>query len=97
MKLASRFKRVIALDNSEEMLEKARNTITDNRIDHVEFILGDTTVALNKNLHCDLMIFNMVLHHIPSPAEVFHDASKILNPEGVLLVADLCSHDQDWC
>jgi ArsR family transcriptional regulator len=96
LKLANKFEHVIALDNSEEMLQKARGTITDNSIDHVEFILGDTSVALEKNIHCDLMIFNMVLHHIPSPAEVFHDASKILNAEGVLLVVDLCSHDQDW-
>jgi len=96
LQLADRFKHVIALDNSAEMLQKARGTITDNRIDHVEFIHGDTAVALNKNLHCDLIIFNMVLHHIPSPAEVFQDASEILNPGGFLLIIDLCSHDQDW-
>ena len=94
--LTNKFNSVIALDNSEEMLQKARGTITDNCIDHVDFIHGDTAVALEKNLHCDLMIFNMVLHHIPSPAEVFQDASKILNPGGVLLLVDLCSHDQDW-
>lgn len=96
LNLANKFNRVIALDNSEEMLQKARSTITDNCIDHVEFIHGDTSIALDKNLHCDLMIFNMVLHHIPSPAEVFQDASRILNPGGVLLLVDLCSHDQDW-
>jgi ArsR family transcriptional regulator len=96
LKLANTFQRVIALDNSEEMLEKARGTITKKTIDHVEFIHGDTGVAVRNNLRCDLMIFNMVLHHIPSPAEVFHDAKKILNDNGVLLIVDLCSHDQDW-
>ncbi|MBL4819598.1 MAG: metalloregulator ArsR/SmtB family transcription factor [Gammaproteobacteria bacterium] len=96
LKLANKFNKVIALDNSEEMLEKARNTIKGSAISHVEFIHGDTTVALSKDLHCDLMIFNMVLHHISSPAEVFRDAAKILNPGGVLLIVDLCGHDQDW-
>ena len=96
LSLARRFKKLIALDNSEEMLERARQTIEASNIKDVEFILGDTSVALKQELHCDLMIFNMVLHHIPSPAEVFFDATKILNPAGVLLIVDLCNHDQDW-
>jgi ubiquinone/menaquinone biosynthesis C-methylase UbiE/DNA-binding transcriptional ArsR family regulator len=96
LKLANNFQHVLALDNSQEMLDKARGTITQKLIDHVEFIHGDTSVAVKKDLHCDLMIFNMVLHHIPSPAEVFHDAKTILNDNGVLLIVDLCSHDQDW-
>jgi len=44
----------------------------------------------------DLIVANMVLHHIASPATFFHDARERLVPEGYLLIADLCHHDQDW-
>jgi ArsR family transcriptional regulator len=38
----------------------------------------------------------MVLHHLPSPSQVFHSARELMKPGGQLLIADLCSHDQDW-
>lgn len=96
LQLARTFEHVIALDNSAQMLERARATISAGGIKHVEFIHGDTTHALRLGVHCDLMVLNMVLHHIPSPAEVFMEAARILNPDGVLLIVDLFRHDQDW-
>ncbi len=39
---------------------------------------------------------NMVLHHIPSPAEVFIDIAKVLDEGGQLFITELCSHDQSW-
>ena len=38
----------------------------------------------------------MVLHHVPSPADIFLDASALMNNGGCLVISDLCSHDQDW-
>jgi len=96
VKLAGAFEQVVALDNSEEMLNQARLTLEEHHIDNVEFILGDITRAPRKGLHCDLIILNMVLHHIASPVDVFHEANRLLNPEGVLLLVELISHDQDW-
>ena len=93
--LAGQFHRVIAVDNSKEMLERAKNCIASAQHTNVQFILGDTAVAKKKN-HSDLLILNMVLHHISSPAKTFKEASEILNPGGSLLIVDLCPHDQDW-
>ena len=93
--LATQFERVIAVDNSKEMLERAKNCIASAQRTNVQFILGDTTVAKKKN-RSDLLIFNMVLHHISSPAKTFKEASEILNPGGTLLIVDLWPHDQDW-
>jgi len=94
--LASQFDHIIALDNSPEMLDMARHTIAKAEMNNVSFVLGDTGVAKHQQLRCDLLIFNMVLHHISSPAETFADCAHILNPNGLLLVVDLCRHDQDW-
>jgi DNA-binding transcriptional ArsR family regulator len=96
LKLAGQFDELIALDNSREMLERARSTVRRRKVEHVRFVFGDTATALRKRLHCDLLIFNMVMHHISSPARTFKDAARILNPGGVLLIVDLCSHNQDW-
>lgn len=95
-KLVSLFNNLTALDNSKDMLEKSRETIAATGRDDVQFILGDTAVAKKQGVKSDLIIFDMVLHHISSPANTFKDVAALLNPGGFLLVVELCSHDQDW-
>ncbi len=94
--LAAKFKKLIALDNSKEMLEKSKEAIAKRKFNGVQFILGDTTIARKKDVLSDLIIFDMVLHHISSPTKTFKDSSALLNENGYLLIADLSTHDQDW-
>lgn len=94
--LAAKYKKLIALDNSKEMLEKSRDAIKQAKFSGVQFVLGDTTVARKQEIRSDLIIFDMVLHHISSPAKTFKDSSALLKENGYLLVADLSTHDQDW-
>jgi len=94
--LAERFDHVAALDNSREMLERARSTIKGQRQEHVRFIHGDTTTGVEQDLRADLIVSNMVLHHIPSPAAALQDCARMLKPGGQLLLIDLSRHDQDW-
>ena len=94
--LAAKFKKLIALDNSKEMLEKSKEAIAKRKFNGVQFILGDTTIARKKDVLSDLIIFDMVLHHISSPTKTFQDSSALLNENGYLLIADLSTHDQDW-
>ncbi|MEQ8953175.1 MAG: methyltransferase domain-containing protein, partial [Gammaproteobacteria bacterium] len=77
-------------------LERSRTAVNEADFNHVNFILGDTAVAAKKNLRYDLILFNMVLHHISSPARTFSDCAKLLNENGKLLIIELSSHDQDW-
>ncbi len=94
--LARRFRNLTALDNSKDMLEKSKVAINDTGRSDVEFILGDTAVARKQHVASDLIIFDMVLHHISSPAKTFKDIAALLKPSGFLLIVELCSHDQDW-
>lgn len=94
--LAQRFNMVIALDNSLDMLNRARTSIAEQGLTNVDFIFGDTTVAVQQQLQCDLLVCNMVLHHIPSPAEALDDCAQLLDPGGQMLLIDLSRHDQDW-
>ena len=63
---------------------------------HVDFLLGDTGVAIKQKVYADLIIFDMVLHHISSPAKTFKEVAALLAAGGYLLVIDLNNHDQDW-
>ena len=94
--LATRFEQVYALDNSAQMLEKAAGFTGKLGIANIEFIHGDTKAAQLNGLEVDCAVVNMVLHHIPSPADIFFDLAKIIKAGGQLFVTDLCRHDQDW-
>ena len=94
--LSPRFERVVALDNASEMLATARGLAKEKGLENIDFIHGDTTSGALKGLQADCVVINMVLHHTPSPAEIFHDVADLLAPGGRVLVTDLCSHDQAW-
>lgn len=94
--LAPRFQRVIALDNSREMLEQARRFSRQQGFENVEFLLGDTRESSLAGLGADCVVLNMVLHHVSSPAAIFQDLALALKPGGTLIVTDLCGHDQPW-
>jgi ArsR family transcriptional regulator len=94
--LSRRFEHVIALDTSDEMLNLSRKTVRDHRLSNIEFIHGDTALAVTQALLVDCITLNMVLHHTSDPANIFKDLAQLLNPNGALLVTDLCHHDQSW-
>ncbi|AUM13294.1 metalloregulator ArsR/SmtB family transcription factor [Ketobacter alkanivorans] len=94
--LAGLFHQVTAIDISREMLEKADALRQQQQLDNVTLLQADTEAAIKQGIKVDRIICNMVLHHVPSPADVFEDCAQLLQPGGALIVADLCRHDQDW-
>lgn len=94
--LAQKFSQVVALDSSAEMLSKSKNFSQTQNLRSMEFIHGDTHMLAQKKVLADCIVVNMVLHHTPSPADIFQDLSKALAPGGALLICDLCRHEQAW-
>jgi len=94
--LAGKFSALTALDNSRDMLERSRQAIKKTGTQGVRFILGDTAIAKKKQLRIDLIVFDMVLHHISSPARTFQDCAALMEERGFLLVVELSPHNQDW-
>lgn len=94
--LAQKFSQVVALDSSAEMLSKSKDFSQKQNLRSMEFIHGDTHVLAEKKVLADCIVVNMVLHHTPSPADIFQDLSKALAPGGALLICDLCRHEQAW-
>src|SRR5690606_14019956 len=94
--LARRFTHVVALDNAEGMLERSRAHASRLKLGNIEFIHGDTGDLARHKVLADCIVINMVLHHTPTPADIFQQLSDALTPGGALLVTDLCRHEQDW-
>lgn len=94
--LSGRFSRVLALDNSPEMLAKAQQLAAEVQLGNVAFVEGDTGYLQQHPAVFDCAVANMVLHHTPSPASLLADISNSLKPGGVLLLTELCRHDQSW-
>lgn len=94
--LSEDYRQVYALDNSSNMLERARQFAAGQGLGNVEFLLGESQLAVERELSVDCVVINMVLHHTPSPGDIFCDAATVLRPGGSLIVTDLCRHDQHW-
>lgn len=94
--LAKQFEQVMALDNAPTMLAKAKQFCEQQQLSNIGFINGDTKELREQSHQADCVVMNMVLHHTPSPADIFLDVAQVLNPGGALLITDLCRHDQDW-
>jgi 2-polyprenyl-3-methyl-5-hydroxy-6-metoxy-1,4-benzoquinol methylase len=101
--LAAQFAHITAIDNSAIMLDRAKSVVSQQYRHKVDFRHTDIEQAASTSTsktaqpeHYDLMVLNMVLHHMPSPASVFASARQLLAPGARLLVIDLCPHNQDW-
>ena len=94
--LSTAFDEVIAIDNSEAMLTKARQLGSHQGLRNIEFVLGDTGTLRDFPKRFDCAVVNMVLHHTPSPQQIFLDLSAALKSEATLVVTELCQHNQEW-
>ena len=94
--LSQNFKAVYAVDNSDEMLARSGKTVARKKLDNVECIHGEIHNLMHQENRFDCIVANMVLHHVPSPADIFGKAARLLKKGGSLLVSDLSRHDQNW-
>lgn len=91
--LAERFGEVIGIDNSPSMLEHTAErtaTFANVRLREQDFF------TLPNARRYDALVAAMVLHHMPSPQRFFKQAQRVLKTKGLLVVAELCRHDNDW-
>jgi len=90
--LARRCKRVIAVDNSERMVEYGARKARKNGLKNLEFRLGDLQNPPLEPASVDLAILSQALHHAEEPIQALQGAGRILRPGGQIMILDLLQH-----
>jgi len=90
--LARRAKRVIAIDNSEKMVEFGAELARKHGVKNLEYRLGDIENIPIKSGTVDLAFFSQALHHAQHPQAAVGEAYRILKPGGRIVVLDLLRH-----
>jgi ArsR family transcriptional regulator len=90
--LARRSKKVIAVDNSEKMVEFGARKAKQNGLKNLEFRLGDLQAPPITPGTIDLAILSQALHHAEAPDKAIAAAAAILKPGGQLVILDLVKH-----
>ena len=90
--MAQRAKRVIAIDNSEKMVEFGAELARTHGIANLEYRLGDLEDVPIRAGTVDLAFLSQALHHAVHPERAIAEAWRILKPGGKIAILDLNRH-----
>lgn len=91
--LAQRAQRVIAVDNSEKMVEFGAELARKHGVKNLEYRAGDLEALPVEDGSVDVAFFSQSLHHAQHPQRAVKEAWRILKPGGRIVVLDLLRHN----
>jgi ArsR family transcriptional regulator len=88
--------RVIAVDRSAVVLNRAKGLARRRRVSNVVWRQGELDRLPVKDESVDVALLSQALHHALDPARAVSEAARITVPGGKVLILDLRTHSEEW-
>lgn len=89
-------KRVVAVDRSAVVLDRARALAKRRRVSNVTWKQGELERLPLKDASVDVALLSQALHHAGRPEKAIAEAVRITRDGGRVLILDLREHQEEW-